>query len=255
VDEGAGTGAVQAVIDRMAALLAPMDAAGDPRRHFLATYRRTTIAVHEALQSGRFEDVAWVVRWDVAFASLYLDALDAWNTGGEVPGPWRVAFAAAADGSVPPLRHVLLGMNAHINYDLPQAILATVSSADLDDPATVERRHRDHTAVDAILASRVDAEDRELQRVERPGQRTWLDRVLTPFNRAATKRFMTESRRKVWANTVVLDRARRRGPDELAVALRGLEVASEARVADLRAPGQVLLRLARRGFGVELPPA
>ena len=34
--------------------------------------------------------------------------------------------------------------------------------------------------------------------------------------------------------------------------LAELEELSRARVADLRAPGQVILKLARRGFGVEL---
>ncbi len=36
--------------------------------------------------------------------------------------------------------------------------------------------------------------------------------------------------------------------------LAELEVLSAARVADLLAPGQVLLRLAVAGFGVTLPP-
>ena len=46
--------------------------------------------------------------------------------------------------------------------------------------------------------------------------------------------------------------ARRTGPGALAARLAELEELSRARVADLRAPGQVILKLARRGFGVEL---
>ena len=246
-------GGIPALLDRMADLLGPLEEKADDRRHFLATYRRTTVAVHEDLQRGGFLDAGWLERWDVAFAQLYLDALEQWNRG-ERPGePWAVAFEAAADERIPPLRHVLLGMNAHVNYDLPQSLLATITDEEFDDPELVERRRRDHAHIDAILASRVDAEDKELQKVEQPGDRTLLDRLLTPFNQAATKRFLTEARQKVWHNAVALSRARREGPDALAARLAELEELSRVRVADLRVPGQVLMKLAVKGFGVRLP--
>jgi hypothetical protein len=40
----------------MDALLQPMRAAGDERRHFLATYMRTTLAVKAEIEQGRFVD-------------------------------------------------------------------------------------------------------------------------------------------------------------------------------------------------------
>jgi hypothetical protein len=46
--------------------------------------------------------------------------------------------------------------------------------------------------------------------------------------------------------------ARQLGPEVSAARLRELEQLSAAKVADLRRPGQVILRLAIRGFGVEL---
>ena len=54
------------------------------------------------------------------------------------PGPWRQSFSAA---DLPPLRHVLLGINAHINFDLPQALLALITDDEFDDPALIARRH------------------------------------------------------------------------------------------------------------------
>jgi hypothetical protein len=48
--------------------------------------------------------------------------------------------------------------------------------------------------------------------------------------------------------------ARLQGDDRYRVRLAELEVLSAARIADLLAPGQVLLRLAVAGFGVSLPP-
>ena len=233
---------IDELIARMAAMLGPLEADGDQRRYFHATYQRTTIAVAEQIKRGGFADPGWVERWDVAFADLYLDALEATLAGQRPARPWDIAFSAPAD--LPALRHVLLGMNAHINYDLPQALLAVITSAEFDDADLLARRAADHKHVDEVLLARVGAEDVEM------GKRSFLDRLLAPANRAGTKRFLVEARRKVWHNTRILDRARRNGSYEAALAQ--LEELCAAKVAELTAPGQVLLRLARRGFGVLL---
>ena len=251
-------GAIEDLIERMRSMLADLERADDLRRHFHATYFRTTVAVKEEIERGGFLDPVWVERWDVAFADLYLDAMEEWDRTGDAPGPWRIAFTAARDGTpdrprLPPLRHVLLGINAHVNYDLPQALLAVIGDDEFDDPAVSERRAADHAKVDDILVRRVAAEDVELQKVEQPGDRTVLDRLMQPFNRAGTKRFLAEARRKVWHNARELSSARRGGDTDLARRLGALEELSRARVADLVEPRFVILRLARHGFGVELP--
>jgi hypothetical protein len=240
---------IDELIARMAALLEPLQAAGDQRQYFHATYQRTTIAVAGELKRGGFADPEWVERWDVAFADLYLDALEAALAGREPTRPWAIAFGAPA--GLPALRHVLLGMNAHINYDLPQALLTVISDEQFDDPVLLARREADHRAIDTVLASRVAAEDDELTSVSGPG--TLLDRLLQPFNRLGTQRFLREARQKVWANAIALNHARRQGPDTYAAVLAQLEELSAAKVAALLAPGPVLLKLAAAGFGVRLP--
>jgi superfamily I DNA/RNA helicase len=142
-------------------------------------------------------------------------------------------------------------MNAHINYDLPQALLAVITDEQFDDVALLARRESDHRAIDDVLASLVAAEDDELARISGPG--SLLDRLLRPLNRLGTQRFLREAREKVWANAVVLNRARRQGPDTYAAVLEQLAELSAAKVAALQAPGQVLLKLATTGFGVQLP--
>jgi hypothetical protein len=238
------------VVERMTRLLDDLPPRLGTRRAFLATYLRTTQAVGRAIEDARFEDPSWVEAWDVVFADLYLDALEAdLSPDGHVPRPWALAFAAPAELS--PLRQVLLGINAHINYDLPQALLAVIGDADFADPVVLDRRRRDHQRIDAVLAGRVAAEDEELAALSARGT---IDRVLTPLNRQASKRFLREARNKVWHNTIELQRARLVGPEAYAVRLAELELLSAARIADLLAPGQVLLRLAVAGFGVVLPP-
>ena len=132
---------------------------------------------------------------------------------GEEPSrPWAIAFGAAA--RLPPLRHVLLGMNAHINYDLPQALVAVISDEQFGDAALLARREADHRAIDDVLASRVAAEDDELTSLSGPAP--LLDRLLRPLNRLGTQRFLREARQKVWANAVELSKARRQGQDAYA---------------------------------------
>ena len=242
--------AVDRVVHQMDERLDSLQAAH--HRFFLTTYLRTTAAVGKAIDDAGFEDPAWVEQWDVSFAELYLDALDAQQAGHRdgVPRPWRLAFEAPA--ALPPLRHVLLGINAHVNYDLPQALLAVITDADFDDAALMDRRQRDHERIDTVLSSRVGAEDAELSAAS-PGK-ALLDRALTPLNRLGSKRFLRESRQKVWHNTLELQQARVAGADAYQVRLAELELLSAARIADLLAPGQVILRLAVAGFGVTLPP-
>jgi hypothetical protein len=244
-----GSGLVDEVVTRMQSRLDALPAAS-PRRPFLSTYLRTTQAVGDAVDAARFIDPAWVERWDVAFAELYLDAHDAYVAGDirAVPRPWRLAFTAPDD--LPALRHVLLGINAHVNYDLPQAMLAVINPADFADERLVQRRRHDHERIDDVLSSRVKDEDEMLG-----DSRTLLDRVLAPLNRLGSKRFLREARQKVWHNLEALHSARLDGAESYALRLGELEVLSAARIADLLAPGQVLLRLAVAGFGVVLPPA
>src|SRR6516164_10298716 len=239
------------VIERMTVLADELRRDGDRRLAFHATYLRTTQAVAAALHAGAFADADWVDRWDVAFARLYTDALAAGQRGEPVPVPWAVAFGAAKQQpGLPPVRHVLLGMNAHINYDLPQALLAVISDAEFEDPAVRARREADHRRIDEVLAVRVGAEDAELQQLDPAG--TWQDRVLQPANRMATRRFLRESRAKVWANALELSKARKAGPEAYDARLGELETLCGRRVADLVRPGPVLLRLAAGGFGVRL---
>src|SRR3954451_21716290 len=187
-------GAVDQLISRMVALLALLEAEGDPARFFLGTYLRTTQAVRTAMDGGLFEDPSWVEDWDVDFAGFYLDALEAHRRDpATAPTPWRQAFGAKS--TLRPEGHVLLGMNAHINFDLPQSLVRVIPAEQFADPATLARRERDHERIDGVLAPGGAAEGGELQRAGYP--RTRVDHVRGPLTRLATRLFLREARRKV----------------------------------------------------------
>jgi len=244
------TEVVDALARRMEGMLQQLEGCDDPARLFLGTYLRTTRAIGQAVDAGAFQDPGWVSAWDVEFAELYLTALRGYRRNpSSVARPWRRAFSA--DPELPPEAHVLLGMNAHINYDLPQSLIKMIPPADFADPAVLARRHADHARIDGVLASRVAAEDVALQGVG--GRRTWLDRLAAPVNRWASRWFLREARRKVWATTVALHQARLRSTTAYADRLTELEAVSADRIEDILRPGPVLLRLAIHGFGVTLP--
>ena len=240
---------IDEVIGRMQRLLEPLAATNDPRQYFHGTYLRTTKAVAAEIKRGGFVDPEWTERWDAAFATFYLDALEAAIGGRQPSPPWAIAFGAPPD--MPALNHVLFGMNAHVNFDLPQALLAVITDEEFDDPAICARREADHRNVDRVLASRVAAEDDVLVSISGPG--SLLNRLIRPLNELGSQRFLREAREKVWANAFVLSKARRKGHEAYEGALTQLSDLSAAKVAALQDTGLVLLKLAVTGFGVRLP--
>jgi Family of unknown function (DUF5995) len=68
---------------------------------------------------GYYEDVPFANHQDAVFAKYYTDAYYAYQSGDSVPEAWRVAFDASRDKRVSGSGSLLLGMNAHINRDLP----------------------------------------------------------------------------------------------------------------------------------------
>ena len=94
---------------------------------FALAYLRTTEEYRRTIEDPTFfEDTAFVNHEDVVFARLYFDAFDAWHSGRreKVPPAWAIAFQAAADRSMPASGNLSLGINAHVQRDLPFALAA-----------------------------------------------------------------------------------------------------------------------------------
>src|SRR6185369_15383400 len=93
--------------------------------YFATLYRNVTVEVKRGIAQGRFEDGARMERLDINFANRYLTALADQQAGQPTSRCWAAAFRAV--GEWPPiiLQHLLLGMNAHINFDLGIAAAQT----------------------------------------------------------------------------------------------------------------------------------
>ena len=241
---------VSDLVRRMEATSAALEAEQAPHRYFCGLYLRSTRAMRDELTSGRFTDTEWVGRLTLAFAGSYLDALEQWQAGDRVALPWQLTFEAPAELS--PLVHELIGLNAHLNYDLPQALLQ-VDVGGLQDERRSELRRADFTHIDTVMLRRLPEEYRHLRSLGGPVASEVLARLLYPVNTLASRRWLVAARRSVWHNAAELSQARAAGPAALARRVADLEVLCAARVADLLRPGQVLLRLGLVGFGVTLP--
>ena len=94
--------------------------------------------------------------------------------------------------------------------------LTLLSARELSESQLRARLRRRKCAADDIDQSVNDltqATARLRQNVnDRRSGRAAVDRVLAPANRQASRLFLRESRRKVWANTAALHAARLRGP-------------------------------------------
>lgn len=97
---------------------------------------------------GFFVDTPFVNNEDAVFAGYYFHAYDDWYAGHPalVPSAWQVAFRAADEHEVTGTGDLLLGINAHVNRDLP-FVLAELGLFNSDGSS----RKPDHDKVNVIL--------------------------------------------------------------------------------------------------------
>ena len=89
---------------------------------FALAYLRTTEEYHEAATTpGFFSDHPFLNFEDAVFARYYFQAYDSWHAGNKAATPpaWQVALDAADKKAVNADTNALLGINAHIQRDLP----------------------------------------------------------------------------------------------------------------------------------------
>src|SRR4051812_31924191 len=103
---------------------------------------------------GYYDDVAFARHQAAVFAKHYTDAFTSWRNGdrGAVPQAWLTALDAAAGNKVSGTGDLLLGMNAHINRDLPY-VIAAVGLVAPDGSS----RKPDFDRVERFLADAADA--------------------------------------------------------------------------------------------------
>jgi hypothetical protein len=143
------TRCVDAVIREMRHRFDPLAASCDHDSIFALAYLRTTEEYRRTIEDPTFfEDTAFVNHEDAVFARYYFDAFDAWRAGRHegVPPAWATAFRAAAEHAMPASGNLSLGINAHVQRDLP-FVLAGIGLVKPDGTS----RKPDHDRVNEFL--------------------------------------------------------------------------------------------------------
>jgi len=198
------TSEIDGVLTRLDALLERLRSDGSRLGIFAAMYRRVTRAVKAGILRGDFEDDERMSRFDRLFAEHYFRALSAYDPSlaplvtpsaispspAAPPPCWRVALEATQQSRPLALQHLLLGMNAHINFDLGIAVLEVSPGTPLEDLKA------DFDGINAILQSLVDDVQRQLGEIS-----PWLgliDVLAGRFDETLTEFSLTLARDGAW---------------------------------------------------------
>lgn len=146
------------VTERMQRLIDAWQARNDRRAAFLTCYRMMTANMLSAIDQGEFHDPNWVNALLHHFAGYYFNALDAYEMNDPAtPAIWRQAFDVSNQPRVLILQNLLLGMNAHINYDLVFTLVDMLEPEwAILTPGERQQRYADHSHVNDVIQRTID---------------------------------------------------------------------------------------------------
>ncbi len=166
--------------------------------NFNRTYLIITRNVRQHLKKGSFDNPEFLHRFDTRFAYYYLRALYNHLTGeGAVPRAWQHAFTAAERRHVSPMVCMALGVNAHVNNDIPQV---------LRDCRANRQIYPDYIRVNSIIRDSLDEvidlfkEDRSLSphhRYTRPFYKRGMHLLVMVWRYTAWRKFRRLERREM----------------------------------------------------------
>ena len=227
------------VLDRMKSLLNGWEAANDRRLIFLSCYKMMTQNIIAAIEAKDFEDTAWVSTLMDNFGEYYFRALEAYESEqANPPAAWRIAFKAAQNPHTHVLQNLVLGVNAHINYDLVFA-LSDILAHEWQQLSPEQRkmRYRDHCHVNDIIYHTIDeVQDQVIDRFE--PEYGLVDKVLGPIDEWMTSLLISDWREEVWEHaTQMLDLVDRPGQQAI---LEHVEQVSIKRAQDILGKGGLI---------------
>ena len=193
---------IEQVIEEMTRRWRLLHRAGDWRAVFAKTYLRTTENLFEATkQPGTFLNPDWVVAIDCHFAQRYFSAEDRWLGDGVCPWPWRIAFQSARQKRTFVFQDMLLGINAHINYDLPYSLDATIPE-DVT-PQELASYRRDNEQLNRALVGIVNVIQNEIASDYDPALDV-VDLILGEADEGGGSRLIRIWRARSWAHFLLL---------------------------------------------------
>jgi hypothetical protein len=124
-----------------------------PATDGVACFNRMYLAVIQQMNSqisaGFFADPVFMAQLDVTFANLYFAAADTLSDLAAVPSAWLPLAERRDMAGIEPVQFALAGMNAHINHDLPLALVSTCEA--LATTPDTDPHFADYQKVDELL--------------------------------------------------------------------------------------------------------
>ncbi len=188
---------VSGVIARMEAIEAETPA-GDGLACFNRMYLAVTRQVNSRIGQGFFADPTFMTHLDVAFAGLYFDAVDATAGAAAVPLAWRPLMEQRAATGIEPVQFALAGMNAHINHDLPVAMVNTCTALATSPEAGMH--FDDYQKVDQLL----DAAEQSVRQSFESAPELAVDRHLAAVYNLVANWTINLGRDLAWNNSLLL---------------------------------------------------
>lgn len=191
------------VTDRMQYLIGLWDATEDRRATFLRCYSMMTQNMLMALGDNRFQDTAWVSQLLTRFAEYYFEALEAFERNPrESPAAWYLAHQHTQLPQALAIRNLLLGVNAHINYDLVLTLVELMDGEWAKQNASWQLgRRKDYDLVNTIIAETINAVQSDIL----AKQDEWtavVDVIMGPMDEWLTLQLVTHWRNQVWEDAV-----------------------------------------------------
>jgi hypothetical protein len=184
---------------KMDALLGAWEQRADRRAAFLRCYRMMTGNTLAALEAQEFHDGPWVRQLLHRFADYYFGALDCFEQNlPDTPAVWSTAHRSAHQEKAFVLQNLLLGINAHINYDLVLT-LYEVLSQDWNNLSEEMRhqRYEDHCHVNVIIGRTIDEAQDKIVEAESPYMDI-IDKLLGPVDEWSASLLIRTWREEVW---------------------------------------------------------
>jgi hypothetical protein len=128
---------------------------GDGLKWFNWLYHQVTEAVEDRINTGGFADAAFLAELDVQFAQLYFNALSNSLSNTALPECWQTLFIRRGDTRLARIQCALAGINAHINHDLPIAIVNTCRNSGIV-PQHGTAQYNDYTSLNVTLDSLIE---------------------------------------------------------------------------------------------------
>jgi hypothetical protein len=136
----------------------------DHRGVFATTYLELTKAIRKLLDDvpNIVRDPDYLYTEDALFANLYFDEIEDREERSGVAPAWRIAFEQAERGQITGAQEMLLGINAHVQNDMPFVIAAlgvrepNGASRKPDHDAMNEALNRGYEQVVEAVRSRFD---------------------------------------------------------------------------------------------------